>query len=364
MKTFMLHSSLDSFSGQFSGANKMPRLLKRGKYWYARGSYKGIDLSGSLGTTDPNEAQAKLGLQVYLVERGDNPRSQKILFRDAVKKYLSVSTVKADSTQCRVKGILGKHLLPFFGNKTLGEITQDVLAVYLNERRQYGAVDATIRKEFWNLKAVINAIDREWKMPKCPELELQADRQLTNFLEEDEFQSVLPHLSQEVLPVVVVARYTGLRLGDALDLKWSMIDFENGVVAVKTSKTGKEVRIPLSPQVVEVLTPLKKVYRLGSDLIFGHTPSRSAFCVRVQRGFKEAVKAIGRPEIRFHDLRHSFCSSLAKAGIQPFLIAELVGHSSISTTKRYTHFADATKREAIAKTFDVFIQRENKIGAV
>ena len=138
----------------------MPRLLKRGKYWYARGSYKGIDLSGSLGTTDPNEAQAKLGLQVYLVERGDNPRSQKILFREAVKKYLSVSTVKADSTQCRVKGIIGKHLLPFFGEKTLGEITQDVLAMYLNARRQYGAVDSTIRKEFWNLKAVINAIGR------------------------------------------------------------------------------------------------------------------------------------------------------------------------------------------------------------
>ena len=72
MKPFMLHSFLDSFSGQFlKGANKMPRLVKRGKYWYARGTYKGIDLSGSLGTTDPNEAQAKLGLQVYLVERAE-----------------------------------------------------------------------------------------------------------------------------------------------------------------------------------------------------------------------------------------------------------------------------------------------------
>ncbi|MBI5427906.1 MAG: site-specific integrase [Nitrospinae bacterium] len=341
----------------------MPKLVKRGNVWHARGSYKGIDLSGSLGTTDSNEAQAKLGFQVYLIERGCSPKSDRVLFKDVVKKYLAVPSLKAVSTRSRVDSLIARHLLPFFGLKMLGEITRDLLAVYISGRRKEVG-DGTIRKELWYLKAIVNVIDREWKLPEGPGLDLKPDRQVTNYLEEDEFQSVLPYLSVEILPVVVVARYTGLRLGDVVDLKWSMVDFEGKVVSVKTAKTGKEVRIPLAPQVVEVLTPLKKVYRLGSGFVFDHRPTRSAFRARVQRVFKGAVRTNGRPEIRFHDLRHSFCSSLAQAGVQSFLIAELAGHSSLQTTKRYTHFADSSKREAIAKTFANFAEGVNKTCTV
>lgn len=159
---------------------------------------------------------------------------------------------------------------------------------------------------------------------------------------------------------MLIARYTGLRLGDVVDLKWPMFDLVEGVVSVRTAKTGKEVRIPLASPVIEILTPLKKVRKPENDFVFDHKPSRSSLHVRIQRAFKEAVTAIGRPEIRFHDLRHSFCSSLAKAGVQPFLIAELAGHASIATKKRYTHFADDTRREAIAKTFTGLTRQEAK----
>jgi integrase len=69
----------------------------------------------------------------------------------------------------------------------------------------------------------------------------------------------------------------------------------------------------------------------------------------VKHGFKSACRDAGVLDLNFHDLRHTFGTRLADAGVDIVKIAELMGHQSILTTRRYTHATDQGKRAAIAQ---------------
>ena len=68
----------------------------------------------------------------------------------------------------------------------------------------------------------------------------------------------------------------------------------------------------------------------------------------VSKKFKRACKAAGMDKaIHFHSLRHSFASNLAQKGVSLYVIKELLGHSSISTTEIYSHLNMDSLKEAI-----------------
>jgi integrase len=69
----------------------------------------------------------------------------------------------------------------------------------------------------------------------------------------------------------------------------------------------------------------------------------------IKHGFKSACREAGINDLTFHDLRHTFGTRLADAGVDIVKIAELMGHQSILTTRRYTHATDEGKRSAIAQ---------------
>jgi integrase len=69
----------------------------------------------------------------------------------------------------------------------------------------------------------------------------------------------------------------------------------------------------------------------------------------VKHGFKSACRDAGVLDLNFHDLRHTFGTRLAHAGVDIVKIAELMGHQSILTTRRYTHATAEGKRAAIAQ---------------
>lgn len=67
----------------------------------------------------------------------------------------------------------------------------------------------------------------------------------------------------------------------------------------------------------------------------------------VKKSFSAACRNAGLTDFRFHDLRHTFGTRLADAGVDVVKIKELMGHASIVTTMRYIHATDQGKRGAI-----------------
>ncbi len=66
-----------------------------------------------------------------------------------------------------------------------------------------------------------------------------------------------------------------------------------------------------------------------------------------RRSFKTAVNRAGLPDIRWHDLRHTFASWLVERGADLYTVQELMGHTSLSMTRRYAHLSPGHKRAAI-----------------
>ena len=144
--------------------------------------------------------------------------------------------------------------------------------------------------------------------------------------------------------------YTGLDLSDAVNLKWRNIDFRNQVIRVYRKKTlknpeSREISIPITDRVLDVLRLRNRVRRLHDDKIFNITGY--AF----QKAWKRALsKSSVDWHIRVKDLRHFFGSYLLnQEGVDPLLVANLMGHSSVDMLlKRYGHFTDETKRRVMS----------------
>ena len=92
---------------------------------------------------------------------------------------------------------------------------------------------------------------------------------------------------------------------------------------------------------------LAKVPRIeGCEFAFANPKTRKPF-VAIFCSWDTARKRAGLEDVRIHDLRHSFASFLINAGRGIYEVANLLGHTQLSTTQRYAHLADQTLRDAV-----------------
>jgi integrase len=181
-------------------------------------------------------------------------------------------------------------------------------------------------------------------------------------------------LAQEWAGLILVAAFTGLRLGDASRLTWSAVDLAGKKITLipsKTKKKKREVCIPIQPDLLAYLesvpihsdlpaapvfpvlskTPIN--YRSGLSLTF----NKIMILAGVDRGKPSRVieegqsKGKGRItyERGFHSLRHTFTSWLRQAGVSEEDRMALTGHSTRESHAIYSHHDEAALRDAVAK---------------
>ena len=141
-------------------------------------------------------------------------------------------------------------------------------------------------------------------------------------------------------PFVTVALHTGLRKGELLGLRWRDVDFEAGILTVERSKHGEVKRVPMNSRVVEILKTLPRT----SPHVF---PPKQ--CQWISQVFPAIVRKANIPDFHFHDLRHSFASRLAMAGVDLLTIKELGGWKTLAMVLRYAHLSPDHKRAAVER---------------
>ena len=158
--------------------------------------------------------------------------------------------------------------------------------------------------------------------------------------------------------LIRVAAYTGLRLGELLALRWKDIDLNGAAMTVSramsagvetTTKSGRVRRVPLPDQASMALARLRQRtdFLEPDEYVFAHPAlGRPLNPVTVRKRFKQARDAVGARPLRFHDLRHTYGSLLAAAGVDLVTIKEMMGHSALSTTGRYLHARPASEQAA------------------
>lgn len=145
--------------------------------------------------------------------------------------------------------------------------------------------------------------------------------------------------------LVILALTTGARLGELLGLHWSDINFNKNIATLHATKNG-DVRILTLP--TPAINALLQYREVGDGLVFPskvnpHKP------YEFRKHWNKALEKAGIDDFRFHDLRHSAASYLVMNGATLYEAAEVLGHKSTETTKRYAHLstqhkADLTER--------------------
>lgn len=198
------------------------------------------------------------------------------------------------------------------------------------------------------LKAAFNRAV-EWSyIPENPFKYVKLPRTIKKiplFIEERELNQILKETENPDLEdLFALAFYSGLRLGEILNLKWEHISFQEKMIYVRNQKgftlKGKKDRVvPINSKLEKIL---KRRYEEGlcsaERYVFEKCLGVKYNSDFVSKKFKESIIAAGlNNDIHFHTLRHSFASNLVQRGASLYVVKELMGHSDISTTQVYSH---------------------------
>ena len=150
----------------------------------------------------------------------------------------------------------------------------------------------------------------------------------------------------------LTAAMTGLRQGELLGLRWRDVDWAAQKIRVvrpyvrgkfRTPKSRTSSRaVPMADRVGQQLELLfqASAYQGEDDLVFGHPHTGHPLeRSQVSKRFKRTLKRAGVREVRFHDLRHTFGTRCAAAGVPLRTLQAWMGHADIKTTMVYTHYA-------------------------
>jgi integrase len=135
---------------------------------------------------------------------------------------------------------------------------------------------------------------------------------------------------------------TGCRRGEIVGLRWADVDLERRFLQLRDSKT-REKAVYLSAGAVDVLESLPRFAKNPFVIAGGGAGKPSG---AVDKTWSRVRKRAGLPDVRLHDLRHTFASVGAGASVGLPIIGKLLGHTQASTTARYAHLANDPIRAA------------------
>lgn len=172
------------------------------------------------------------------------------------------------------------------------------------------------------------------------------DNERVRYLTEDEEHRLFEAMEddQQLKDIVTVALHTGMRRGEIFGLKWFDLDFDRGTIQVRKTKTKLNRIVPMNAPVREVLAQRPK----SSEHVFT-SPRTKSRLVDLKKGFNAARSAAGIPDFQLRDLRHSCATRLSDCGEELVTVAEILGHTDIRMTKRYSHAMHERKRQALEK---------------
>ena len=154
---------------------------------------------------------------------------------------------------------------------------------------------------------------------------------LAKVLDDEAKKSGSPYASAAIKLLLL----TGCRRGEIVGLHWRHVNFEHKCLQLPDSKTGAKV-VYLSPPALAVLDELPRVAG-NPHVIAGNRPG-AAF-VGIDKIWFRVREAAALPDVRLHDLRHSFASIGAIGGLSLPIIGALLGHKHAATTARYSHLS-------------------------
>ena len=272
------------------------------------------------------------------------------------------------------------HVRPVFGRTLLQEISPYALDRFMASLTAQGLSAQTIR----HLVGLIRRIMRRmvaWGLYDGP-LPFDAismprlDNRRERFLQPEEARALLAELhrrSHQTWLMALISLQCGLRFSEIAGIRHMDINLQQGLLYIAESKNGRARHAYLTPELIDALRDLPA--RPANALVFPARDGKKMTNVsdsfsravdtgdtfRDANGIEHPVKITDRRQrIVFHSLRHTYASWLACSGAGQAMIAELLGHSSLEMSRRYTHLMDDEKKSTMERISKIFNRADDE----
>jgi integrase len=270
---------------------------------------------------------------------------------DLAERFLAEHVARRrPSTDLAYRIVLRKYIQPEIGRKKVAAVEfEDIERLHAKVSKstpvQANRVLAVVAKMF--------VLAVKWKLrPANPAKGITRNRehQRRRYLRPDELVRLTKALAedrnQEIADVLRLLLLTGARRNEVLEARWEQFDLKAGIwnKPHSATKQAREHSVPLSAPARELLHRRYEQQRSDMPWVFpgrGDKPRRD-----MSYTWKRICKRAGIYGLRIHDLRHSYASHLVNAGFSLPVIGQLLGHSQIATTARYSHLYDDVQRHA------------------
>jgi excisionase family DNA binding protein len=293
--------------------------------------------------------QRKVAL-VFSREQGIERKKERVTFVELADIYLEdYAKVNKAVKSWKTDGYYLKGMKEFFGTISVGDISPHDVERYKAHRLKQGVRTSTINRCLAILRKMFN-LAVEWGY-----LQNNPIKRVKFYSERDNLQEriLLPEEEKRLFevspdglrPVLTIALNSGMRLGEILNLKWEQIDLDSKTIRVENTKSKRNRTIEINSTLRAELQKLKD-HGNCSPYLFAN-PKTGKPLTTVKRAFKTACKKAGISGLRFHDMRHTFATRLIAKGTDIITVKELLGHSSVTITERYTHSFREQKKKAV-----------------
>lgn len=286
------------------------------------------------------------------------------------------ATVCEAINDCCLCAHLGDHILPAFGEKQcfaekevqefalrklqegLSQKTVKDMLIVLKMVQRYGTKNGFLPASEWNVKFPTTQARQELEV-----LSIANQRRIMRY--------VVNNFTFRNLGIYICLT-TGMRIGEVCALKWSDINLQAETISMRrtieriyviegserhtelvigTPKTKNSVReIPMSRELVKMIRPLKKV--MNDDFFVLTNEARPTEPCTYRSYYKQLLKELDIPSLKFHGLRHSFATRCIESRCDYKTVSVILGHANISTTLNlYVHPNMEQKKKCISRMF-------------
>lgn len=308
---------------------------------------------------------------------GVKPRTKQTYVDDLKVHVQSTKLAKVQLT--KLTSLQIQQLYNSLTNKRTGEKlgAKTVLNVHRALRQ---ALDKAVKLGYIAVNPAANV-----ELPKVTPAVIKPldDTDIANFLQASQ--------GSQYHDLFMVALFTGMRKGEVCGLSWDSVDFKTGLITVSQQlqqvkgQGNTYIILPTKNSKSRVIRPASSIMTLlhsvklkqyqemlaaGSDnwqnkwnLVFTQKDGSNISPQSAYLEFKQIANKIGRPDARFHDLRHSYAVQSIRNGDDLKTLQHTLGHSSAGFTLQvYAHCTDAMLRES-AERMEKFIKSQSvKIG--
>jgi len=292
------------------------------------------------------------------------------LWKNDKKQYVKKSSFSAYLL------LIENHLLPIFGNNH--QIEEGEVQAFVFQKLEQGLGQKTVKDILIVLKMIMKfGAKNKWLEHRPFDIQFPTQREkqnvevLTRSHQIKVMQHIQGHFTFRNLGVYICL-CSGMRIGEICALTWEDIDMDKGVINVKrtiqriytiegslrktelildTPKTKNSFReIPMNKDLLNIIKPMKRIVNNSFFVLTNDAKPTEPRTYRMY--YKNLMKDLGLPELKFHGLRHSFATRCIESKCDYKTVSVLLGHSNISTTLNlYVHPNLEQKRRTIDQMF-------------